>query len=497
MNVNSNNQDLPFPFIIYPNSREGTSQENTLPGDMTASETVQAPNIFSGVIPKPEVTPQTNRDFKPSPFDYAQYIVRVTHLKKYKDKVYQYHDGCYHVISEDKLIHIIMSYCGNEMMKLGTVGFVTQVAKAIQILPEIYCDIMPVYPDLIPFPNGLLSISTMQFVPPNPDFFVRYSISVPYNGTNLSCPVFCSFLNVVTQGNSILQLRLLEIIGYLLSAQNDAKKFFVFVGVSNSGKSVMIQLIQSLLNQDSIYCADMNSLGDKFTTGYMNGSHLCVFADMPNARISDQAAGIIKALTGGDTIIGEMKYQAPEVIMNETKLLFSTNHTIQTSSFDPAFMNRCCIQPFMHGIPVEQQDSMLLDKLLAERQAIVHMAINAYLQMKQRYRGMVTVFDGEEEAQELYNQYCMGLQAVTENCNQVYTEFLSECCEPVTGYKTSTNDLYKAFGEFCLKYNYPIIPYDSFSLKISACLKQFGRCKIRIVDRTVNGYVGLKIKHGI
>ena len=87
MNINSNNQDLPFPFIIYPNSREGTSQENTLPGDMTASETVQAPNIFSGLIPKPKVTPQTNRDFKPSPFDYAQYIVRVTHLKKYKDKV--------------------------------------------------------------------------------------------------------------------------------------------------------------------------------------------------------------------------------------------------------------------------------------------------------------------------------------------------------------------------------------------------------------------------
>ena len=125
----------------------------------------------------------------------------------------------------------------------------------------------------------------------------------------------------------------------------------------------MIQLIQSLLNKECIFCADMNALGDRFTTGYMNGSHLCVFADMPGARISDQAVGIIKALTGGDTVIGERKYQAPEIIANETKLLFSTNHMIQTASVDQAFMNRCCIVPFMVGIPVEQQDPMLLQKL--------------------------------------------------------------------------------------------------------------------------------------
>lgn len=110
-------------------------------------------------------------------------------------------------------------------MERGSNFLVVQVAKAIEMLPEIYCETLPGYPDLIPFPNGLLSISTMQFLPPSPEIFVRYAVSVPFAGRSQDCPVFCHFLDVVTDGNSLLKQRLLEIIGYLLSAHNDAKKF--------------------------------------------------------------------------------------------------------------------------------------------------------------------------------------------------------------------------------------------------------------------------------
>ena len=268
----------------------------------------------------------------------------------------------------------------------------------------------------------------------------------------------------------------------------------MFAGVSNSGKSVMIQLIQSLLNKECIFCADMNALGDRFTTGYMNGSHLCVFADMPGARISDQAVGIIKALTGGDTVIGERKYQAPEIIANETKLLFSTNHMIQTASVEQAFMNRCCIVPFMVGIPVEQQDPMLLQKLFAERQAIVYMSINAYREMRMRCGNMAAVFTGEEEAQRKYQQYCNSLHAIMGDCDWMYAQFVSECCILAEGVKTSTIDLYRAFCEFCQIRNYIVIPYESFSIKISECFKTLERCKIRTPDGQVNGYSGVRIK---
>ena len=55
-------------------------------------------------------------------------------------------------------------------------------------------------------------------------------------------------------------------------------------------------------------------------------------------------------------------------------------------------------------------------------------------------------------------------------------------------------DLYRAFCEFCQIRNYIVIPYESFSIKISECFKTLERCKIRTPDGQVNGYSGVRIK---
>lgn len=434
------------------------------------------------------------KDYKPSAYDYAQYIVKMVPMKKFKGAMYYYYNGCYHQIDFDKLIHIIMTHCRKEMVERGSCHFLKQVAEAITTLPEIYCDTMPYYSEMIPFPNGLLDLSTMKFFPPDPNYFVRYTVSVPFDPNQWNCPVFSQFLDEVTSGNQLLKQRLLEIIGYLLSAHNDVKKFFVFVGVSNSGKSVLIRLIQSLLIDESVYCADMNALGDRFTTGYMNGAQLCVFADMPSTRISDEAVGIIKALTGGDTVIGERKFQSPEKIMNTTRLLFSSNHQISTSSADAAFMNRCCIVPFLVSIPIECQNPMLFGQLLGERQSIVNLAIHTYRQMRLSHSGRGVEFTGEEVAQSLYQQYCLSLQSVVGDCSSVYTQFIAEACEQAEGGKTTTSELYAAYCDFCQRWNYSADPYGSFSCKISGYLRQFGRCKIRTDNGQINGYTGIRIK---
>lgn len=444
-------------------------------------------------VQAPMPMPEGDKDKKPSAYDFAQYIVSKEHLKKCKGIIYLYYGGCYHPIDSDRLNYIIMTLCRDQMLEKGNSYFARQVADAIASLPDIYCEQLPCYQNLIPFPNGLLDISTMQFFPPDPNIFVRYAVSVPFDKYQWHCPVFCQFLNTVTSGNPLLQQRLLEIIGYLLSAHNDAKKFFVFVGVSNSGKSVLIRLIQSLLNEESVYSADMNALGDRFTTGYMNGSQLCVFADMPSTSISNEAVGIIKAVTGGDTVIGERKYQAPEKIMNTTRLLFSTNHEIKTSSRDDAFFNRCCIVPFMVSIPPEFQNPILFNMLLEERQAIVNMAIYSYCQMRWAQGGMAVEFTGEEVAKALYRQYCRSNFSAKGDLNSIYSEFVSQCCVPSEGSITPTKTLYDAFSAFCQQRNYYIPEYMSFSRQIPPYLEQYDNKRTRIDGDNVRCYHGISL----
>ena len=107
---------------------------------------------------------------------------------------------------------------------------------------------------------------------------------------------------------------------------------------------------------------------------------------------------------------------------------------------------------------------------------------------------MAAVFTGEEEAQRKYQQYCNSLHAIMGDCDWMYDQFVSECCILAEGVKTSTIDLYRAFCEFCQIRNYIVIPYESFSIKISECFKTLERCKIRTPDGQVNGYSGVRIK---
>ena len=161
--------------------------------------------------------------------------------------------------------------------------------------------------------------------------------------------------------------------------------------------------------------------------------------------------------------------------MNTTRLLFSSNHRISTSSEDAAFMNRCCIVPFLVSIPAECQNPMLFEQLLDERQAIVNMAIHAYRQMRLSHSGRAVEFTGEAFAQSLYQQYCLSLQSVVGDCGSIYTQFIAEACEPAEDGKTTTNELYDAYCNFCRRWSYSIDPYSSFSCKISGYLKQFSR----------------------
>lgn len=301
-----------------------------------------------------------------------------------------------------------------------------------------------------------------------------------------------TFLNVVTNGNGALRLRLLEIIGYILSGDNNAKKFFLFAGVGNSGKSLLINLINSLYPRECVYCSTMNSLGDKFQ-GYMSGTQLCTFADMPDEVLSSEAVGNIKALTGGDMMPAWKKYQGYDVLEKTTRLLFATNHPVMLSGSDDAFWDRSCIVPFMVAIPPQHRDPYLYDRLMYERTAIVNNALCAYNNLLLRSNGRVVQFSGEAEAQELYRLFCNS-QKLLDSSDSVYRRFISECCAEVDGARVPTQDLYIAYCKFCENNNFRMDSFISFSIRISNYLSDFTKTKVSLQGQKLHVYEGLALR---
>lgn len=83
--------------------------------------------------------------------------------------------------------------------------------------------------------NLILSLSEYETRP-----FVRYALTVDFDPINVYCRELLNYPNTVTGYYSVMKTRILETMGYILTAHTNAEKFFVFAGVGNSGKSLLI-----------------------------------------------------------------------------------------------------------------------------------------------------------------------------------------------------------------------------------------------------------------
>lgn len=430
---------------------------------------------------------------KNNPFYYARQLLEIVPVIVFNEGIYTFSDGCYHEMSPSDMSWLIMSVFGESIMQSGSLSLVDSIIRALRLLQSRRTE-RDYVPDLIPFVNGLLDVTTMQLLPSNPGLFITYCVQVPYEPLAQYCPLFEDFLHKVTGGEILLRARLLEIIGYLISQRNDAKKFFVFVGYGDSGKSVMIRLIESLISEDSLFSASMNDFGKQYTIGYMTNAHLSTFGDMKKTSISSGAIGIIKCITGGDAIYGERKYQAPGRVRSTTKLLFSTNHELVTDYVDRQFMNRCCIMPFMIQIPPEEQDREFTGKLLNERAAIVNLAINAYREMLCRCEGKAIEFSGEALAAQLYKKYADSQQnSISEET--IYGDFARKCCVLEDSARTQTERLYLAYTQYCFELGVNPDSLQTFASKFRNTLPFLKSDKWRENGETPkNGYIGIALK---
>ncbi len=119
-----------------------------------------------------------------------------------------------------------------------------------------------IYPDVVTtwliFPNGDITIGYFKMVcliyrPDNLSkmttvFFVRRVLQCNYNELAI-CPDFDDFIDSISGGDASLYTLIWEAIGYLLSNDTNAKVFFLFYDVKDSGKSLLGRAIEDLIGK--------------------------------------------------------------------------------------------------------------------------------------------------------------------------------------------------------------------------------------------------------
>lgn len=214
--------------------------------------------------------------------------------------------------------------------------------------------------------NGTIDLKTGELHPHNPDNMITKLCPVEYD-PDANLDIWYEFLDTATKGDKEVQKFLQKSVGYTSTGDVSEEKLFFVHGATASGKSTFLETVKAMLG-DYSKTADF----DTFLQRKSSGSPRNDIAALVGARFvvsieADEgkkwAEGLMKSVTGGDTITARFLHKEFFEFIPQFKLWFAANHAPYIRDDDGAAWRRILRVPFDHTIPKEQRDPSIKKKL--------------------------------------------------------------------------------------------------------------------------------------
>ena len=174
-----------------------------------------------------------------------------------------------------------------------------------------------------------------------------------------------------------------EYAGYCMTADTQMQKFLILTGNGGTGKSVMISLIESLVGAENCSCISLQDLNRRFYATGLFGKLLNACGDIPCKAM--ESTDVVKKAVGEDTLLFEKKGEDAVQFRSHAKLLFSCNGLPENlDDKTDAFYRRLLILEMNHVISDEEKDPRLKEKIRAEMDYAVCMAMEALHDLYER-----------------------------------------------------------------------------------------------------------------
>jgi putative DNA primase/helicase len=224
--------------------------------------------------------------------------------------------------------------------------------------------------------NGLLDIGTRLRYEPSPQFFTRSALPIEYDPD--ARPVrWLTFLDEVLAGDAELILLIQQMFGYLITSETRHQKIFYLRGISNSGKSTMMRVLDALIGERNICNPTIADLADKNTLNDMTASTLAKITDMntDNAAHLSEAASNLNRISGEDPVHVFRKFKSGINVKMRVRFLMAGNQFPNFKEHATALARRLLVVPF--SVSFEQNaDPDLSAKLIAELPGILNWALD-------------------------------------------------------------------------------------------------------------------------
>ena len=442
-----------------------------------------------------EPSTQTERSPSPekTPSVQARYLSDLTDKVVADGKLLLTEDGRAFAYQEDgryyKLVTNLEAYLAKTLPPKITRNLLSrhfrELTERLSWENAIRCDLKNFNndPNLVNLGNGVLNLTTSELLNHNSSNRFTYQIRASYltDPSEISCPTFDQFCRTSLDGDPMKRQLLLEFIGYICLDSNAGKCALFLKGQPNSGKSVALEFITSLFDDEVISNIQLHDLGDKFGRAELAGKKLNSAGEIAGRALHD--ISVFKSITGSDRIEAEFKQKDHFRFVPQCKFLFSGNTLPHTSESDAtnAFINRIRVLMFNQSIPPEEQDKCLGDKLWAERDAIVTLALQAAQKLIERNYE----FTRPEDSRQFLKSF--------ELRGNVLASFIEDCCALGPNERVFNVELYATFEAFCKRNGLERLSRTKFYELLSG-IPHVTAKRIRIGTDNRQGHVGIALK---
>lgn len=333
--------------------------------------------------------------------------------------------------------------------------------------------------NLIPLSNGILNLDTLELKPHSPEYPFTIQLPVEYN-PNAQCPIIDKALHTWVspdQESEDLVQTIYELIGYCMYRRLTIQKLIIFLGNGDNGKTVCTQMIRAFLGKENLRATPLQQLRGNFIIANLEGK----LANIPD-ELSDEALqdiSLIKSLTGGGNIDGNVKFQQEAVNFdNYAKIICPANLLPRCSEMDKAFLRRLIIVPFNNIIPEAEKDEHFIDKVTTKEElsGLLNKAIEGLQRLLKNHR-----FSYQPNIDETQDQYLSKLEEPDK-----FMQWVQDTFEPASKDEYLTGEeileLYREFTGEVIK------DETTFKTDLTNCIKGLG-WKVEKRQRKVNGKI--------